>query len=466
VSLRTKLVISFTVLLLAVIAAVGFVATRSVRTILVDQIDHTLDELAKRPGRGPSGGPQWGGEDRDFREFAEIYVPADSTVARVYKSGFSDNPDPRPDLDPFPSEPGYVNLDSVDGSLEYRGYVIQFPEVGTVIYAYPLRDVAVATDQLIRALLLAGGGVLLLGAVATWWTVRGATRPVDEMVETAEAIAGGDLTRRVPELNPGTELGRLGGSLNEMLAHIEDAVAVERSGRERLRQFVADASHELRTPVAAISGYAELRRKGGLATAEDEDKAWSRIESESRRMGRLIQDLLMLARMGQSQPLRIGEVELTRVVRDAAADHQAIDPDRPLQVRVPGSVVLDGDPERLHQVVSNLLSNARVHTPPGTTIDADLVASNGNAYLTVTDDGPGIPEAALGQVFERFYRADKSRSRRSGGSGLGLAIVQAIVEAHGGSVSASNANGRGASFAVTLPLQHKQHDRDRLVAGA
>jgi two-component system OmpR family sensor kinase len=453
-SLRTKLVISFTVLLLAVIAAVGFAATRSVRAILVAQIDQTLEELGDR-GPGPiqpaPPGERWGDDELNFRRFAVISIPAGSSTGGLIRSGFTDNPDPAPVLDGVSLEPGLVYLPSNDGSLEYRAYIDRLPDGMTVIYAAPLRDVSTATSELIRTLLLAGGGVLLLGGVATWWTVRGATRPVDEMVETAEAIAGGDLTRRVPEPDPATELGRLGGSLNEMLANIEHAVAVERDGRERLRQFVADASHELRTPLAAVSGYAELRRKGGLPTPEDEDRAWTRIESESRRMARLVEDLLMLARLGQSQPLRTGEVDLTRIVHDAAADHRAIDPQRPIEVHAPAGVLLEGDGERLHQVVSNLLSNVRVHAPPGTRVEVSVAERAGLVELAVADDGPGIAEQALEHVFDRFYRADRSRSRRSGGSGLGLAIVEAIVVAHGGTVAAGNVAGRGARVTVALP---------------
>jgi two-component system OmpR family sensor kinase len=271
------------------------------------------------------------------------------------------------------------------------------------------------------------------------------------MVETAEAIAAGDLTRRVPELDPDTELGRLGLSLNEMLAHLEEAVETERDAKERLRQFVADASHELRTPLATIAGYAELRSQGGLPTADDQDKAWSRIESESRRMGLLIEDLLVLARLGQSQPLRIGSVDVAQIVRDAAADHAAIDPLRPVDIESPDVVILEADEERLTQVVTSLLANVRVHTPEGT--ETTLVVRDGadTVVIEVTDDGPGIPEAALDQVFDRLYRADPSRSRKSGGAGLGLSIVRAIVDAHGGTVVAAQANAGGTRITIELP---------------
>jgi two-component system OmpR family sensor kinase len=236
-----------------------------------------------------------------------------------------------------------------------------------------------------------------------------------------------------------------------MLAHIEGAVEAERQVQERLRRFVADASHELRTPITAIAGYAELRRKGGLAEAEAEANAWSRIEGESRRMSSLVAELLTLARLDTTEPLATGEVDLAEIARTAAADHAAIDPLRPIELTGEDTALVPGDGGRLHQVVSNLLANVRTHTPEGTHVTIDVARRNGKVQLSVADDGPGIPEASLPHVFDRFYRADPSRSRRSGGSGLGLAIVQAIVEAHGGTVAAANAGDGGARISVTLP---------------
>jgi two-component system OmpR family sensor kinase len=462
-SLRTRLVISFTVLLLVAIVAVGYVASRSTQDILVAQIDRTLLGVAERgptpeprPGEGPPGDNQPFGtdaatEDPFLRPTAEIVVGADGSVVLARPSGFADDPDPLPDISGLEDGSGFVYLDSIDGSLRYRALVRAFPDGMHVVLAWPLEEVTSATAELIRALLLAGGGVLLLGAAATWWTVRQSMRPVDEMVDTAEAIAAGDLTRRVPDLDPDTELGRLGLSLNEMLAHLEEAVEVERDAKERLRRFVADASHELRTPLATIAGYAELRSKGGLPTTEDRDKAWSRVESESRRMGLLIEDLLVLARLDQSQPLRMGPVDVAQIVRDAAADHAAIDPRRPVAVASPDVVALEGDEERLTQVVTSLLANVRVHTPEGTETSVSVREDAESVAIEVTDDGPGIPEAALAQVFERFYRADPSRSRTSGGAGLGLAIVRAIVEAHGGTVVAARVATGGTRITVELP---------------
>lgn len=457
-TLRAKLVISFTALLLVVIAAVGIVASRSVERILVAQIDRDLTGFADRgPGPEPPGGgsPRPGDDEPSLTSVAEVFIEADGTIVFARPSGFSDDPDPLPDVSELQDAEGFVDLDSVDGTVHYRAYVDSFPTGAKVVRAIPLTDVENAVSSLVRALLLAGIGVLLIGGAATWWTVERSMRPVADMVDTAEAIAAGDLTQRVPDLDPGTELGRLGVSLNEMLAHIEEAVASERDGRERLRRFIADASHELRTPVAAISGYAELRRRGGLETTEAEDRAWYRIESESSRMGSLIEDLLMLTRLGQGQPLDLGAVDLSEVATDAAADHETIDPTRPVSVAAPGPVTVRGDSERLHQVVSNLLANARVHTPEGTLIRILVEDRGRTARFVVFDDGPGFPPGAADHAFERFYRADPSRSRRSGGSGLGLSIVEAIVAAHGGSVTASNGDAGGAEITIDLPKERE-----------
>lgn len=450
-TLRSKLVISFTILLVVVIVGVGIVASRSINTILISQIDNTLIGFADRgPGPDRGGGPSPTDPDEpSLNTVADIFISADGTATFVEPSGFSDDPDPLPDVAALADVEGFTYVESVDGTLEYRAHVTVFPDGAKSIRAIPLDDVEAATNSLIQTLLLAGAGVLLIGGVATWWTVDRSMQPVAEMVDTAEAIAHGDLTRRVPENNPNTELGRLGTSLNEMLTHIEEALTSEREGRERLRRFVADASHELRTPVTAIAGYAELRSRGGLETPEAEDRAWSRIEAESRRMGRLIEDLLMLARLGQSQSLSLESVDLSDIASDAATDHATIDASRPISVHTGGPLIVQGDEQRLHQVVSNLLANIRVHTPEGTLVTLDVEDHDTWAVMTVADDGPGIPPGALEHVFDRFYRADPSRSRSSGGSGLGLSIVSAIVEAHGGTVDVVNDG--GAKFIVRLP---------------
>lgn len=458
-ALRTKLVISFTALLVVVIAALGLVASRSIESILIGQIDQTLTGFAQR-GPFPPGGLGPDPDDSEgqfFSSVAEVVINADGEVVFSRPSGFLDDPDPLPDVSEIPQTDEPFFTSSADGSVDYRAISRSLPEEiasgVTVVRAAPLTEVSSATTSLVQALVLTGLGILLLGGAATWWTVERSMSPVEQMVQTAEAIAAGDLSRRVPELDPDTELGRLGSSLNEMLTTIEHSVETEREGRSRLRQFMADASHELRTPLTAISGYAELRRKGGLNTPEAEDQAWSRIQSESQRMGSLIEDLLTLTRLGQSQPLQVDRVDVAAIARDAAVDHRVVDSTRPVTVSAPESLIVEADGERLHQVFANLLSNVRVHTPQGTHVEIEVREGGNLVAFDVTDDGPGIPAMALPHVFDRLYRADPSRSRRSGGSGLGLAIVEAIVEEHGGTVTASNVPSGGARFTIELPAK-------------
>lgn len=449
-TLRTRLVVSLTGLLLLVVAAVGVAASRSVHGILVDQIDGSLVAVAARRGF-PTGTGEQPADTVLFRSIAEIHMTRAGRVILARPSGFTDDPDELPDIAGLPRREGFAYVPSADRSIRYRTFVDARPSGAVSIYATPMTAVTEAVRTLIRKLALAGGAVLLLGGAATWWTVKRATEPVDEMIEVAASIAAGDLGRRIPELDPGSELGKLATALNKMLSDIERAVTSEREARERLRQFVADASHELRTPLTTIIGYAELRRRGGLADPAVEEQAWARIESESRRMASLTEDLLTLARLGQTQPLQFGEVDLVGIVRDMVDDHRAVDPGRPVELEAPDSLLITADAERVQQVVGNLLSNLRVHTPSGTTAIVRLTGGPDEVSLEVSDTGPGIPEDSLEAVFERFYRTDRSRARKMGGSGLGLAIVRAIVEAHGGSVSAHNRPEGGAVFRVTLP---------------
>jgi len=313
--------------------------------------------------------------------------------------------------------------------------------------------VATATRAITRRLLLAGGLVLIIGGGAVWYTVRRGMRPVDDMIETASAIAAGDLTSRVPPADPESELGQLGNALNHMLASLEGAFAAEARANETLKQFVADASHELRTPLAAITGYAELYRKGAFKNPSEIEHAIGRIEAESKRMKRLVDDLLLLARLDLAQELEHGPVEVSAIARDGVADSLAIDPDRPMTIVAPEEVWIEGDGERITQVVTNLLANVRSHTQPDVGAVIDVHRDNGTAVIEVRDHGGGFPPDAIGHVFDRFYRADQSRSRKSGGSGLGLAIVDAIARAHGGSVEASNHPEGGARITVRLPAR-------------
>jgi two-component system OmpR family sensor kinase len=291
--------------------------------------------------------------------------------------------------------------------------------------------------------------------------VRSSLRPLAEVEATAAGIAAGDLSRRVPERDPRTEVGRLGRALNGMLTQIESAFmarssseAAARASEERMRRFVADASHELRTPLTSIRGFAELYRQGAVRDPAEVARLLRRVEDEAARMGLLVDDLLLLARLDQQRPLERRPVDLLAVATDAVADARAVAPDRHVSLRVVGdrAPVVAGDEPRLRQVVGNLVTNALTHTPPGTPVAVIVGTEGSSAVLDVTDEGPGLAHDDAQRVFERFYRADAARSRSSGGTGLGLSIVAALVAAHGGTVRLDTAPGAGAAFRVRLPL--------------
>lgn len=340
---------------------------------------------------------------------------------------------------------------AADGSPSYRVLAAPLEGGGTVIIAIPLSDLDATLAQLAVIELAAGLAVLVLLGLATWWIVRRGLRPLERMGETAGLIAAGDLARRVAVDDPRSEVGQLGIALNAMLERLEAAFARQAASEERLRRFLADASHELRTPLTSIRGYAELFHRGADRRPADLTTAMRRIEEEAARMGVMVEDLLLLARLDEDRTLERAPVDLARVAADAVADARAADPSRPIALEAPRPIVVTGDDARLRQVAANLLGNALAHTPAGTAIVVRAVLRDGRGVLEVADEGPGLGQVEAGRVFEPFFRADPSRSRTSGGAGLGLAIVAAIVAAHGGTVSLDTAPGAGATFRVAIP---------------
>ncbi len=291
-----------------------------------------------------------------------------------------------------------------------------------------------------------------------WFIIRRDLRPLESMTTTAERISAGDLSQRVGVPDDGSEIGRLGHAFDTMLDQIQAlfdsqhaALLAKERSEDQLRRFVADASHELRTPLTAVRGYSELYRAGGLADEDSLEQAMTRIGSESRRMATLVEDLLLLARLDQGRPLRHDQVPLSDLVNDALLDLRAVDPDRAVEANVEPGVVIKGDEDRLRQVIGNLLTNVRMHTPSDTPLEVVLRARNGYSTLKVADHGPGIDPSHVEHVFDRFYRADSGRSRDHGGSGLGLSIAASVAAAHGGEISYSNTPGGGATFTLTLP---------------
>jgi two-component system OmpR family sensor kinase len=322
----------------------------------------------------------------------------------------------------------------------------------TQIVAFPLTEVNATLHRLVLVEVGVAASVLVAIGLLSWWLVRLGLRPLDRMAVTAGSIAAGDLSKRVEPADDHTEVGKLGTALNTMLGQIETSFEEQRASEARLRRFVADASHELRTPLTSIRGYAELFRRGAADRPEDLERAMRRIEDEGARMGLLVDDLLLLARLDQGRPLERHPVDLTAMAGDAADDLRAADPDRTVRLDAKPGVVIEGDEPRLRQVVANLLDNARTHTPAGTEVGIRLSVDGSNAVLEVTDKGPGMPPDEQERVFERFYRGDPSRSRASGGTGLGLSIAAAIVRAHDGTIGVSTSPGQGATFRITLPL--------------
>jgi two-component system, OmpR family, sensor kinase len=402
------------------------------------------------PDHGPPGGPGVSagyavGQRRDAsgRQVGENVV---------LKTGQQSLPAPR-----FPDklDVGDVKtVGAVNGSgLKYKVYAFATTDQpGTTLVAIPLRDLTQTLNRLLTVEALVIGAVLIALAALAWWLVRLGLRPLARMGATAGAIAAGDLSRRVEPTNPRTEVGRLGMALNGMLAQIEGAFAERQASENRLRRFIADASHELRTPLVSIRGYAELYRLGATREPAEAERAMRRIEEEAERMGVLVEDLLALARLDEvREPVR-EPVQLEELAADAVHDARAVAPERKIELYANGPLTVRGDRDQLRQVAANLMRNALVHTPGGTAVEVSARRDGGHALLEVRDHGDGLPPGDPSELFERFWRAEPGRERGPGGAGLGLAIVAAIVDAHGGSVSAANADGGGAAFTVRLPV--------------
>lgn len=362
---------------------------------------------------------------------------------------------PRPRLDPGDVEAlragRIITTGGTDGAADFRLIGRTLGEgTPTLVFGLSLADVDAAVGRLMAVQVTALASILAVLGLVTWWVLRLGVRPVRRMTRAATAIAAGDLSLRVPDEEPGTEAGDLSGALNTMLGQIEAAFDERTAAEARLRQFIADASHELRTPVTTIRGYAELYRTGALAEPEQLAEAMARTEAEAVRMGTLVDDLLHLARLDQGRPLADEPVDLSRLVEEAVADARAVAPGQPIEADVAAGVVVRGDDGRLRQVVGNLLANARVHAP-GAAVRVTLRAEDDRAVLEVRDEGPGMAPEDARRAFERFYRADGSRSRHAGGSGLGLAIVEATARAHRGTARIDSALGAGTAVVVEVP---------------
>jgi two-component system, OmpR family, sensor kinase len=455
--LRVGLVAATLLLAACGLTVSGIAVTEILRHSLIKRVDQTLEEASRGWAQAPRAllpvrrGPTL---DRPPSNFYVRYTTVDGHPTTVVNDS---NAEPalqgNGDVGPEP-----ITVGSVKGGVPWRVMSTRAPTGRLVTVAYDMSGV----EQTVRSLVLLqfgiGGAVLLVLGLAGSWVVHRSLRPLTEVEQTAAAIAAGELDRRVPERDPRTEVGRLSQALNGMLAQIQRAFASSessaekaRTSEERMRRFITDASHELRTPLTTIRGFAELYRQGA---ARDMEMVMSRIESESRRMGLLVDDLLLLARLDAQRPIERTRVDLLALATDAVHDAQALARKRNITMEVldgPGTPEVLGDEARLRQVLGNLVTNALQHTPESADIVVRVGTDADDAILEVVDKGPGMSEQDALRVFERFYRTDSSRARISGGTGLGLSIVDSLVLAHGGRVSVTTAPGQGCRFYVSLP---------------
>jgi two-component system OmpR family sensor kinase len=439
----------------------GMVVTSALEGQLNNRTDQQLREGAMEWSRRPPPPPVLPPEPRHAP--SQFYVRSMRADGRLFLvPAFA--VDSEPDLPATPRSGPYTVGSVNGGPIRWRVLTLRTPE-GTTTVALPLTQNTDTVHRLVMLELIVGAIVLAVLAVLAYFLVRRSLRPLRRVESTAAAIARGDLHRRVPVRDTNTEVDRLSRSLNGMLAQIQRAFTATaaseeaaRKSEERMRRFIADASHELRTPLTTIRGFAELYRQG----ATDDPAAFmDRIERESQRMGVLVEDLLMLARLDAQRPLELGPVDLLAVASDAVHNARAVvaaghtdGPVRTIELKIePGEGTLEviGDEARLRQVLGNLLNNAVTHTAPDAKVTVRLAPGADDVRLEVADTGPGLPQEEAERVFERFYRTDTSRARTSGGTGLGLSIVQALVTAHGGSVGVRSSPDAGTTFTVRLP---------------
>jgi signal transduction histidine kinase len=482
IPLQVKLILAVLALVTVALALIGVASVTALDGYLVGRLDAQLRSVAQRsadeprhPGPGPRGGPP--------SPYLVQYRLADGQLDWDDKNLLEDGQQsPRvPDQAAwFEANSGKVlTVPATGGDGRWRVAVQprRDDSGGSVVVAASLDGIDSTTRQLRLIDLVVSLVVLVALAGVGAAIVRASLRPLVDIEQTARAIAAGDLTRRVPDRDPRTEVGRLGRALNTMLAQIESAfgarAASEASARrseeaarhseDRMRRFVADASHELRTPLTTIRGFAELYRQGAARDPADLDRLMRRIEDQAARMGLLVEDLLLLARLDQQRPLDRDPVDLLALAAEAVNDAHAVAPDRQIELvlgtgdgDVGTALVVLGDDQRLRQVLANLVNNALTHTPAGSPVEVRVgtapLDGRPGAAVEVVDHGPGLTPEQTERVFERFFRADPARSSAAGGTGLGLSIVAALVAVHGGTVQVDSVPGRGARFRVVLPL--------------
>jgi two-component system OmpR family sensor kinase len=465
-SLRTRLLIALLAAVFAALVVVDVLTYTLVSRAQLDQVDQDLERAhppIERAGaddddRGQAiaaAAPGFYVELRDANGTSLLAVPlfepgeAPQTLTGVDL--------PNPSGAASDDDAVFATVDLPDGEL-LRVRVSRQDDGNTLVIGRPLEPIEDTQRHLLWVLLASTAGVLAAVGLAGTRLVNIGLRPLTAVDTAASGISDSDLHRRVPVESSATEVGRLATTINMMLERLEAAfvqresdVAALQESEARMRRFVADASHELRTPIAATAAYAELFDRGARDHPDDLERAMSGIRSETRRMAALVEDLLLLAQLDEGRPLERRPVDLVDVVVDAVDAARAVAEDHPVHLHIADAARVIGDELRLRQVVDNLLANVRTHTPTGTSCTLELANGDGNVTITMSDDGPGMDPADAARAFDRFHRADSSRTRASGGTGLGLAIVAAIVNAHHGEVTMHSDIGRGTTVTIRLP---------------
>lgn len=476
-SLRRRLVLAVVGLLAVVAIVIGAVSVIALQGLLMNRLDAQLTAASGRSqnGFGQPGGSSGDPVSEDFspdrlqqtinRQAPDtvIAIISDGTILGVQKNqrGVQQELSAAEDrvLATVPSSGKPATIDLAGSFGSYRAVAVEYNNGVRVVTGLPLGEVQATLLQLGIVIAIVTVAGLLIAAVLGRLIVRVALRPLERVVATATSVAELPLDRgevaigvRVPDddADPRTEVGQVGAAINRMLGHVASALAARQTSERKVRQFVADASHELRTPLASIRGYAELTGRGDHDLPDDVVHSIGRVESEAARMTSLVEDLLLLARLDEGRDLQRDPLDISRLLIDAVSDAHAAGPDHEWSLDLPDEpVMVVGDAARLQQVFANLLANARVHTPPHTDVVIALSVGDDIAIVTITDDGPGIPEDLQPVLFERFARGDSSRSRAAGSTGLGLAIVRAVIDGHDGEVSMESVPGR-TQFTVKL----------------
>ena len=477
-SLRNRLLLATVVVAAIGIGASDFAANAELSGFLIRQVDSQLASVANstlsrlvRAGIAPNGddGTSGSGTATPFRAMSPLRgVPTATSLTLLDPSGEILG-QVGGDISTGGSQATFsgmtlaqvaatkgkaftVHTENPRTSTRAVAYVLP-SNLGSVVIAVSLTSVERTLQELSFLFLLISLAVLLLIGLISRWLITLSLKPLLEVEVIAAAIAGGDLSARLPEIRPATEIGRLTKSLNTMLGRIEESFQQKNESESKLRRFVADASHELRTPLTAIRGFAELHRQGAVTGEEKTKELVGRIEKESIRMGSLVEDLLLLARMDEARPHTLEPVDLTHLIEESVASALAAGPDHPIEVDVPADLYVLGDTKRIHQALGNLLANARTHTPSGTLIKVSAATNEIETTIAVKDSGPGLSESDQIRIFERFFRVDPSRARHAGeGSGLGLSIVDAVMKAHSGTVSVDSEIGKGSTFTLHFPI--------------